>query len=163
MPGIAGITITDQLSSGVANKQNGGFLWKGKSSSNSTSKEITVGSLSFNVTDKSAPKKSNELSRQAASEDAGSSVKVTQKSATRKPAARAKVPFEKGYSQMDWLRLTQTHPDLAGILKGSCIIIILTKIPWYSFNVWYSVGFTCGIPLTFHCVWCHLFMRFTYD
>ncbi|KAG8081126.1 hypothetical protein GUJ93_ZPchr0007g5629 [Zizania palustris] len=31
----------------------------------------------------------------------------------KKPAARAKVPFEKGYSQMDWLKLTRTHPDLA--------------------------------------------------
>ncbi|KAF9602563.1 hypothetical protein IFM89_029862 [Coptis chinensis] len=31
---------------------------------------------------------------------------------------RAKVPFEKGYSQMDWLKLTRTHPDLAG-LKGA--------------------------------------------
>eukprot|EP01018_Ginkgo_biloba_P028963 Gb_03758 [translate_table: standard] len=36
---------------------------------------------------------------------------------TAKPLQRAKVPFEKGYSQMDWLKLTQTHPDLAG-LKG---------------------------------------------
>lgn len=33
----------------------------------------------------------------------------------RKPVQRAKVPFEKGYSQMDWLKLTRTHPDLAGI------------------------------------------------
>ncbi|KAL5197820.1 hypothetical protein ABZP36_001332 [Zizania latifolia] len=35
----------------------------------------------------------------------------------KKPTVRAKVPFEKGYSQMDWLKLTRTHPDLAG-LKG---------------------------------------------
>ncbi|XP_008791871.2 cytochrome b5 domain-containing protein RLF [Phoenix dactylifera] len=28
---------------------------------------------------------------------------------------RSKVPFEKGYSQMDWLKLTRTHPDLAGL------------------------------------------------
>jgi cytochrome-b5 reductase len=28
------------------------------------------------------------------------------------------VPFEKGYSQMDWLRLTRTHPDLAGRSGG---------------------------------------------
>ncbi|RLN40739.1 cytochrome b5 domain-containing protein RLF-like [Panicum miliaceum] len=35
----------------------------------------------------------------------------------KKPVARAKVPFEKGYSQMNWLKLTRTHPDLAG-LKG---------------------------------------------
>ncbi|KAG0494167.1 hypothetical protein HPP92_005161 [Vanilla planifolia] len=40
-----------------------------------------------------------------------------QKHEVRKPAVRAKVPFEKGYSQMDWLKLTKTHPDLAG-LKG---------------------------------------------
>ncbi|KAL5196543.1 hypothetical protein ABZP36_000055 [Zizania latifolia] len=31
----------------------------------------------------------------------------------KKPATRAKVPFEKGFSQMDWLKLTRTHPDLA--------------------------------------------------
>ncbi|KAJ9685648.1 hypothetical protein PVL29_017615 [Vitis rotundifolia] len=117
VPGIGGITINDEFSSGVVGDGNGGFLWKGKSPNNSTSKEATVGSLSFNVIDTSSPKKSNELSRQAASEDAGSSVKVPQKSATRKPVARAraKVPFEKGYSQMDWLKLTQTHPDLAGL------------------------------------------------
>ncbi|RLN16485.1 cytochrome b5 domain-containing protein RLF-like [Panicum miliaceum] len=36
---------------------------------------------------------------------------------SKKPVARAKVPFEKGYSQMNWLKLTRTHPDLAG-LKG---------------------------------------------
>ncbi|KAL6327846.1 hypothetical protein AAG906_026520 [Vitis piasezkii] len=115
VPGIGGITINDEFSSEVVGNGNGGFLWKGKSPNNSTSKEATVGSLSFKVIDTSSPKKSNELSRQAATEDAGSSVKVPQKSATRKPVARAKVPFEKGYSQMDWLKLTQTHPDLAGL------------------------------------------------
>lgn len=35
--------------------------------------------------------------------------------AARQPIKRSKVPFEKGYSQMDWLKLTRTHPDLAGI------------------------------------------------
>ncbi|XP_039802730.1 cytochrome b5 domain-containing protein RLF-like [Panicum virgatum] len=39
------------------------------------------------------------------------------KPSSKKPAVRKKVPFEKGYSQMDWLKLTRTHPDLAG-LKG---------------------------------------------
>ncbi|PSC69297.1 cytochrome b5 domain-containing RLF [Micractinium conductrix] len=34
------------------------------------------------------------------------------------PPPRRKVPFEKGYSQMDWVRLTQTHPDLAGLGPG---------------------------------------------
>ncbi len=33
---------------------------------------------------------------------------------TKQPARPGKVPLEKGYSQMDWLRLTRTHPDLAG-------------------------------------------------
>ncbi|KAJ4749242.1 Cytochrome b5 reductase 4 [Rhynchospora pubera] len=41
----------------------------------------------------------------------------TEKKPLQKKIARAKVPFEKGYSQMDWLKLTHTHPDLAG-LKG---------------------------------------------
>ncbi|KAH0861247.1 hypothetical protein HID58_089508 [Brassica napus] len=57
-------------------------------------KENTVGSLSFTVTDSSS-----EILK------------------ARKPITRTKVPFEKGYSQMDWLKLTRTHPDLAG-LKG---------------------------------------------
>ncbi|RID42490.1 hypothetical protein BRARA_J02368 [Brassica rapa] len=58
-------------------------------------KENTIGSLSFTVTDSSS-----EMILKA-----------------RKPITRTKVPFEKGYSQMDWLKLTRTHPDLAG-LKG---------------------------------------------
>ena len=41
------------------------------------------------------------------------------KPTVKKPAARAKVPFEKGYSQMDWLKLTRTDPDLAGNLQIS--------------------------------------------
>ncbi|KAM0942519.1 putative cytochrome-b5 reductase [Dioscorea sansibarensis] len=42
---------------------------------------------------------------------------LEQKLAAKKPIIRTKVPFEKGYSQMDWLKLTRTEPDLAG-LKG---------------------------------------------
>jgi cytochrome-b5 reductase len=34
------------------------------------------------------------------------------------PPPRRKVPFEKGFSQVDWVRLTQTHPDLAGLGPG---------------------------------------------
>ncbi|KAK9283554.1 hypothetical protein L1049_011801 [Liquidambar formosana] len=82
-------------------------------------KEETIGSLSFNVIDTSSSKQSSGLPRQASSENVENSVKVSQeqKTAARKPAPRAKVPFEKGYSPMDWLKLTRTHPDLAG-LKG---------------------------------------------
>ncbi len=32
---------------------------------------------------------------------------------------RKKVPFEKGYSQMDWVRLTNSGTDLTGLGKGS--------------------------------------------
>jgi hypothetical protein len=46
-----------------------------------------------------------------------SNVPSQPKPSVKKPAARAKVPFEKGYSPMDWLKLTRTHPDLAGICK----------------------------------------------
>ncbi|XP_040938659.1 cytochrome b5 domain-containing protein RLF isoform X4 [Gossypium hirsutum] len=62
---------------------------------------------------------SSESSRQVAYVDAGASAVKSEKprSSTRKSAPRTKVPFEKGYSQMDWLKLSQTHPDLAG-LKG---------------------------------------------
>ncbi|KAL3144400.1 hypothetical protein ABBQ32_004152 [Trebouxia sp. C0010 RCD-2024] len=30
-----------------------------------------------------------------------------------------KIPLEKGYSQMDWMRLTKSHPDLAGLAGKS--------------------------------------------
>lgn len=40
-----------------------------------------------------------------------------EKSTAKKLTVRAKVPFEKGYSPMDWLKLTRMAPDLAG-LKG---------------------------------------------
>lgn len=61
----------------------------------------------------------NDVSASKASKDEVSSPSVLQepKTVVKKPAPRAKVPFEKGYSQMDWLKLTRTHPDLAG-LKG---------------------------------------------
>ncbi|RLM85876.1 cytochrome b5 domain-containing protein RLF-like [Panicum miliaceum] len=47
---------------------------------------------------------------------AESNVSSQAKSSSKKPAVWKKVPFEKGYSQMDWLKLTRTHPDLAGAL-----------------------------------------------
>ena len=33
---------------------------------------------------------------------------------TRAVPGRNKVILEKGFSQVDWMRLTKTHPDLAG-------------------------------------------------
>lgn len=94
-------------------------MWKYKLPSNSTSKEATVGSLSFNVIDTSPRKQLTEPPKQVAllaSEDTGKLANSSQqqKPAVRKPAPRAKVPFEKGYSQIDWLKLCRTHPELAG-------------------------------------------------
>lgn len=93
-----------------------GSLSEEKSQDNFTpTRQETVGSLSFKVTDRSTLK---EVSN-AAPGDAGSSVKNPRElnAGGKKPAARAKVPFEKGYSQMDWLKLTRMHPDLAGTFR----------------------------------------------
>lgn len=116
MSDIRDITIEDEFSNGSDSSQNSGLLWNEKVSNNTTfKKQGTVGSLSFNVIDTSSPKQSTELSRPVASGDAQDSVnKVQERIVARKPAPRAKVPFEKGYSPMDWLKLTRTHPDLAG-------------------------------------------------
>lgn len=113
VPEIGSITLKDELSNTPDDNQSSNFLWKGEASK----KQATVGSLAFNVIDTFA--RTSELPRQASSESAGNSVKLSQEQKTiaRKSAPRAKVPFEKGYSQMDWLKLTRTHPDLAG-LKG---------------------------------------------
>ncbi|CAN6696974.1 unnamed protein product [Malus baccata var. baccata] len=106
---IENITIKDGLSNGTSSNENRGVLWQGGLPGGATSKkQETVGSLSVSVIDASSMKKKSEVPKQLKSGDAGKSVK---------PATRAKVPFEKGYSQMDWLKLTRTHPDLAG-LKG---------------------------------------------
>ncbi|XP_017638104.1 cytochrome b5 domain-containing protein RLF isoform X1 [Gossypium arboreum] len=117
---IGGIAIKDETSNCSDNSKNGGFPWKDKHPNNATFvDQATVGSLTFNVIDASCLKSSGESSRQVAYVDAGASAVKSEKprSSTRKSAPRTKVPFEKGYSQMDWLKLSQTHPDLAG-LKG---------------------------------------------
>lgn len=99
--------------------QNRSSLWKDKVDDNSIpTQQGTVGSLSFNVIDTSSTKNGSNPSKGSTSNNAATLVKNSgeQKSAGRKAAPRAKVPFEKGYSQMDWLKLTRTHPDLAGTL-----------------------------------------------
>ncbi|MBA0743550.1 hypothetical protein Gogos_006216 [Gossypium gossypioides] len=144
---IGGIAIKDETSNCSDSSKNGGFPWKDKHPNNATFvdqatvgsltfnvidasclkssdnatfvDQATVDSLTFNVIDASCLKSSGESSRQVASVDVGAPAMKSEKarSSTRKYAPRTKVPFEKGYSQMDWLKLTQTHPDLAG-LKG---------------------------------------------
>ncbi|EOA27879.1 hypothetical protein CARUB_v10024048mg [Capsella rubella] len=93
---VGSITLDDGL-----DQPSNGLIWKDKSL---PPKEEKIGSLSFTVIDSSSKKPSNESSE-------------TFKSPARKPVTRTKVPFEKGYSQMDWMKLTRTHPDLAR-LKG---------------------------------------------
>ncbi|XP_042477109.1 cytochrome b5 domain-containing protein RLF-like [Macadamia integrifolia] len=111
-PNIGGITIKEGSSNEASIDHMDGFIVKDSSlNSASSNKQKTVGSLSFNVIDMSATTES--------STHAGDSGKASQgqRSIVKKPAVRAKVPFEKGYSPMDWFRLNRTHPDLAG-LKG---------------------------------------------
>ncbi|KAG8391221.1 hypothetical protein BUALT_Bualt01G0165200 [Buddleja alternifolia] len=116
--GISEIHIEDGNANAAdrSSNQNDDSIWKVSTSSH---KQGTVGSLSFNVIDTSPRKEVDQLSKQTGQEVAGSSNKSSPdaKTAVRKSAPRTKVPFEKGYSQMDWLKLTRTHPDLAG-LKG---------------------------------------------
>jgi hypothetical protein len=120
---VGGISIKDEVSNGSNSSQSSGFPWNEvpKNTTSEVPKNTTserqgkVGSLSFNVIDTSSPKQLSEFSRPVASGGTGDSVnKIPERTVARKPAPRAKVPFEKGYSQMDWLKLTQTHPDLAG-------------------------------------------------
>ncbi|XP_004513673.1 cytochrome b5 domain-containing protein RLF [Cicer arietinum] len=110
---IADISIKEESSNASSSDHNnGGFLWKNGSPNDSSNsiKEGTVGSLSFSVI---------STANESTNSDAKNSSQKSseQKNSVKKPTVRAKVPFEKGYSQMDWLKLTRTHPDLAG-LKG---------------------------------------------
>ncbi|XP_027924497.1 cytochrome b5 domain-containing protein RLF [Vigna unguiculata] len=118
---VADISIKEESSNATSTSQDGGFLWKGGLSKDSNPREANVGSLSFTVTNttSSQPNQSRQsTSKSITSKDNNLSSKLPEeKNSAKKPTVRAKVPFEKGYSQMDWLKLTRTHPDLAG-LKG---------------------------------------------
>ncbi|GAB2300157.1 hypothetical protein Dimus_034197 [Dionaea muscipula] len=122
IPDVSNTTVDDEASGRNTDGQSPGnsLLWEDKSPTNGAPyKQDSVGSLSFNVIDVAPKKQLSEQSRGATSASTEGSVSAASelKIAVRKPKARAKVPFEKGYSQMDWLKLTRTHPDLAG-LKG---------------------------------------------
>ncbi|KMT18809.1 hypothetical protein BVRB_2g029180 [Beta vulgaris subsp. vulgaris] len=109
VPGISNISINEKSSSSNSGEQID--LWNNRNPRISTIVEDKVGSLSFNVIS-TAPEQSSNAPQQA-----GNSFKdpAKVKPVAKKPVARAKVPFEKGYSQMDWIKLTRTHPDLAGL------------------------------------------------
>ncbi|GAA0151797.1 reductase [Lithospermum erythrorhizon] len=96
-PNISEMNVNDGSSSSSGND--------GNNDNAVMEKQEKVGSLTFNVSDTSK-KGGNEAEKS--------------KPAMKKPVRRAKIPLEKGYSQMDWLKLTRTHPDLAG-LRGKQI------------------------------------------
>ncbi|KAH7570637.1 hypothetical protein ACOSP7_018947 [Xanthoceras sorbifolium] len=102
-----------------------GILWNDNLDSK---KQEKVGSLSFNVIDASSSStgSGSELLSKKVAKSADATGVSPVKNSTRKPASRAKVPFEKGYSQVDWLKLTRTHPDLAG-LKGQSNKRLITR------------------------------------
>lgn len=52
-------------------------------------------------------------------------LKIKEPVVIAKPKLRAKVPFEIGYSPMDWMKLNRTHPDLAVFFFLSLFYVIL--------------------------------------
>ncbi|XP_075488127.1 cytochrome b5 domain-containing protein RLF-like isoform X1 [Primulina tabacum] len=106
--GIGGIRIDDKNANG---SQDSGSIWKAGVPS-----QKTVGTLTFNVIDASTQEVMNERPKLDLKEVAGSTSKepLEQKTLVKKPMPRRKVPYEIGYSPLDWLKLTRTHPDLAG-------------------------------------------------
>ncbi|XP_076941047.1 cytochrome b5 domain-containing protein RLF-like [Bidens hawaiensis] len=106
------IGIPDASTMSINDDKNNDTNWSDNARANTDSdKQEKVGSLSFKVTDASPKKPSTEHSKL----NAGSSKDT--KAGAKSPTCRAKVPFEIGYTHMDWLKVTRTHPDLAGI-KG---------------------------------------------
>lgn len=113
----------DDLSAAFGGDKTGSPLWKDKLENGSVSaQQAVVGSLTFNVIDASSGNRVTNSPKIAALVDGKVSVPQVEenKSSSRKATPRAKVPFEKGYSQMDWLKLTKTHPDLAGTSLSCC-------------------------------------------
>ncbi|XP_077209788.1 cytochrome b5 domain-containing protein RLF-like [Tasmannia lanceolata] len=118
IPNIADVMIRDDCKNGVNIDKANDTLQKDSSLDNATSKDSRAdGPWPFNIVDISSLKlKSSESLGQASLSDFTNG-SPEQNIVSKKPIVRAKVPFEKGYSQMDWLKITRTHPDLAG-LKG---------------------------------------------
>ncbi|KAJ1288685.1 hypothetical protein BS78_02G106900 [Paspalum vaginatum] len=101
---IASMTLVDVDSANTAKKNGMKTI--------DSDKDRSGNSISVSTQDSTMKKPVSQPS-----EGAESNVSSQAKPSLKKPAPRAKVPFEKGYSQMDWLKLTRAHPDLAG-LKG---------------------------------------------
>lgn len=129
---IADISIKEEssnTSSSSSSTSNTGLLWKdGLPNDSNSRKEGTIGSLSFSVVN-TASNQPSELSSKLVPSNAENSPpqeSPEQMISAKKPIVRTKVPFEKGYSQMDWLKLTRTHPDLAGSHAEVLMLIVLS-------------------------------------
>lgn len=121
VPNISKINLDDSSNSGVGIHMINNAIQDGSSSENEKVKSLEPGASPSNSSSDMVPLKvelDEPVSLQMVEKirDTRNGLQK-EKIAIKKPAARAKVPFEKGYSQMDWLKLTRTHPDLAG-LKG---------------------------------------------
>ncbi|XP_058072893.1 cytochrome b5 domain-containing protein RLF-like isoform X2 [Magnolia sinica] len=91
------------------------FCQEHNSSYDATStKSGTDCSLNFKVIHRPLPKFKAGVSLQRCLGDSvhGS---MQKKDVTEKSTTRSKFLFEKGFSQMDWLKIARTHPDLAGL------------------------------------------------
>ncbi|KAF7824577.1 cytochrome b5 domain-containing protein RLF [Senna tora] len=110
-----GKLVSDMGSITLKQESSNAISSSSQKNSYSSKKQASVGSLSYSVTDASSSNRTHDTVSSKA--DSSPQKLSEQKKSVKKPTSRAKVPFEKGYSQMDWLKLTRTHPDLAG-LKG---------------------------------------------
>nr|CAD1817545.1 unnamed protein product [Ananas comosus var. bracteatus] len=117
IPSIDNITLEDNHLDGMSMSRTENCLDGSDSHVDVAVEDEASGSLCDN--ESNSPQQKSNLSESATSPEVGKSglsvnEPTQKKPLAKKPAVRAKVPFEKGYSQMDWLKLTRTVPDLAG-------------------------------------------------
>lgn len=115
IPDVRKIILEDNPSGKVGTENN--LVSDDKSQGTAGLKGQSVVSKS-NISSEVVPTKVDDSKKKTQKPDGeANDLAQKQKAKVKKPVGRTKVPFEKGYSQMDWLKLTRTHPDLAG-LKG---------------------------------------------
>lgn len=86
------------------------------SSMSSADGDFTFPSLSASTSTKSPSLSSVPLTAKSTVTEAKSdgTFRAPKPLPAKQPIQRQKVPLEKGFSQVDWLKLSRTHPDLAG-------------------------------------------------
>lgn len=119
IPDVNKITLKDHFSDGKNLKKSYDFSQENGSFSNLPKKYVASSGFPF-YGSSGIPQPDFKTNKSLVIEIEGSNGESLpgfegQELELRKPIVRAKVPFEKGYSQMDWLKLTRTHPDLAGL------------------------------------------------